>query len=75
MSEQIILETRNLTKGFKGFTAVDRVNLQIQRGHIHALKQRWKTVQVNVSDSRLLHRLYLEQMLLYFHYQETRLVQ
>jgi branched-chain amino acid transport system ATP-binding protein len=37
MSEQIILETRNLTKGFKGFTAVDRVNLQIQRGHIHAL--------------------------------------
>ena len=37
MSEQIILETRNLTKGFKGFTAVDQVNLQIQRGQIHAL--------------------------------------
>ena len=33
----VILETRNLTKAFKGFTAVDAVNLQVQRGHIHAL--------------------------------------
>ena len=33
----VILETRELTKEFKGFTAVDRVNLQVQRGHIHAL--------------------------------------
>ncbi len=32
-----ILETRDLTKEFKGFTAVDRVNLQVERGHIHAL--------------------------------------
>ncbi len=32
-----ILETRDLTKEFKGFTAVDRVNLQVRRGHIHAL--------------------------------------
>ncbi|CAN7647237.1 ABC transporter ATP-binding protein [Pseudoduganella sp. LjRoot289] len=32
-----ILETRNLTKEFKGFTAVNDVNLQVQRGHIHAL--------------------------------------
>ncbi|MEI6212458.1 MAG: ABC transporter ATP-binding protein [Desulfuromonadales bacterium] len=32
-----ILETRNLTKEFKGFTAVSAVNLQVQRGHIHAL--------------------------------------
>ena len=32
-----ILETRGLTKEFKGFTAVDAVNLQVQRGHIHAL--------------------------------------
>ncbi len=32
-----ILETRELTKEFRGFTAVDRVNLQVQRGHIHAL--------------------------------------
>ena len=32
-----ILETHGLTKEFKGFTAVDRVNLQVQRGHIHAL--------------------------------------
>ncbi len=33
----VILETRDLTKEFKGFTAVDRVNLRVQRGHIHAL--------------------------------------
>jgi len=32
-----ILETKNLTKEFKGFTAVSTVNLKIQRGHIHAL--------------------------------------
>jgi branched-chain amino acid transport system ATP-binding protein len=32
-----ILETRQLTKSFKGFTAVDDVNLSVQRGHIHAL--------------------------------------
>ena len=33
----VILETRDLTKEFKGFTAVDRVNLRVQRGHVHAL--------------------------------------
>ena len=33
----IILETRGLTKEFKGFVAVNAVNLQVQRGHIHAL--------------------------------------
>jgi branched-chain amino acid transport system ATP-binding protein len=33
----VILETKNLTKEFKGFTAVSDVNLQVQRGHIHAL--------------------------------------
>lgn len=33
----VILETRNLTKEFKGFTAVNDVNLQVRRGHIHAL--------------------------------------
>ena len=33
----VILETRDLTKEFKGFTAVNAVNLQVQRGHIHAL--------------------------------------
>ncbi|WP_136420000.1 ABC transporter ATP-binding protein [Herbaspirillum sp. ST 5-3] len=32
-----ILETRSLTKEFKGFTAVNDVNLQVTRGHIHAL--------------------------------------
>ena len=33
----VLLETRDLTKEFKGFTAVDAVNLRVQRGHIHAL--------------------------------------
>ncbi len=33
----VILETKNLTREFKGFVAVDNVNLQVQRGHIHAL--------------------------------------
>jgi len=33
----IILETRGLTKEFKGFVAVDGVNLQVRRGAIHAL--------------------------------------
>ena len=37
MSQDIILETRELTKEFKGFTAVDRVNLKVKRGSIHAL--------------------------------------
>jgi len=32
-----ILETRDLTKEFKGFTAVDRVNLRVKTGTIHAL--------------------------------------
>jgi branched-chain amino acid transport system ATP-binding protein len=33
----VILETKHLTKEFKGFIAVNDVNLQIERGHIHAL--------------------------------------
>ncbi|MET3130226.1 branched-chain amino acid transport system ATP-binding protein [Oxalobacteraceae bacterium GrIS 1.11] len=33
----VILEARNLTKEFKGFTAVNDVNLKVERGHIHAL--------------------------------------
>ena len=33
----VILETSHLIKEFKGFTAVNNVNLQVQRGHIHAL--------------------------------------
>lgn len=36
-SNDFILQTQNLTKAFKGFTAVDDVNLRVQRGHIHAL--------------------------------------
>ncbi|WP_020680056.1 ABC transporter ATP-binding protein [Marinobacterium rhizophilum] len=37
MTQDLILETKNLIKAFKGFTAVDDVNLQIERGSIHAL--------------------------------------
>jgi len=37
MSQDIILETRDLTKEFKGFVEVDRVNLKVRRGSIHAL--------------------------------------
>jgi branched-chain amino acid transport system ATP-binding protein len=36
-SSDIILETRALTKEFKGFVAVSKVNLQVRRGSIHAL--------------------------------------
>jgi branched-chain amino acid transport system ATP-binding protein len=32
-----ILETRGLTKEFKGFVAVNQVDLKVRRGHIHAL--------------------------------------
>jgi branched-chain amino acid transport system ATP-binding protein len=34
---EIILETRGLTKEFKGFVAVNEVNLKVRRGSIHAL--------------------------------------
>ncbi|MDE2396873.1 MAG: ABC transporter ATP-binding protein [Burkholderiales bacterium] len=37
MVEDIILETRALTKEFKGFVAVSEVDLRIRRGSIHAL--------------------------------------
>lgn len=37
MSDNIILETRQLTKEFKGFTAVSKVDLRVVRGSIHAL--------------------------------------
>ena len=37
MSPEFILETRSLSKEFKGFVAVDNVDLKVQRGHIHAL--------------------------------------
>jgi branched-chain amino acid transport system ATP-binding protein len=33
----LILETRDLTKSFNGFTAVNGVNLRVRRGTIHAL--------------------------------------
>jgi len=37
MPGDVILETRGLVKEFKGFVAVDQVNLQVRRGQIHAL--------------------------------------
>ncbi|MBC7377079.1 MAG: ABC transporter ATP-binding protein [Burkholderiaceae bacterium] len=37
MPADIILETKELTKEFKGFVAVNQVDLKVQRGHIHAL--------------------------------------
>lgn len=37
MSSDVILETQHLTKEFKGFVAVNDVNLKVRRGTIHAL--------------------------------------
>jgi branched-chain amino acid transport system ATP-binding protein len=37
MTHDIILQTRGLTKEFKGFAAVQDVNLNVKRGTIHAL--------------------------------------
>ncbi|MFZ5512147.1 MAG: ABC transporter ATP-binding protein [Pseudomonadota bacterium] len=37
MTDDYILETRGLVKEFKGFVAVNDVNLKVRRGHIHAL--------------------------------------
>ena len=37
MSSDTLLETRGLTREFKGFVAVDKVNLRVRRGSIHAL--------------------------------------
>ena len=37
LSTDIILETRALTKEFKGFVAVSKVDLRVRRGTIHAL--------------------------------------
>ena len=37
MTDSIILETRQLTKEFKGFVAVSKVDLKVKRGTIHAL--------------------------------------
>jgi branched-chain amino acid transport system ATP-binding protein len=37
VTTDIILETKGLTKEFKGFVAVDKVNLRVRRGSIHAL--------------------------------------
>ena len=36
-ASETILEARGLTKSFGGFSAVSEVDLQIRRGHIHAL--------------------------------------
>lgn len=37
LTDDVILATKNLTKEFKGFVAVDDVTLNIKRGDIHAL--------------------------------------
>ena len=37
MSTDFILETHDLTKEFRGFIAVDKVNIKVRRGSIHAL--------------------------------------
>src|SRR4029079_762851 len=37
LAAEFILETKGLTKEFKGFVAVNKVDLQVRRGHIHAL--------------------------------------
>ncbi|WP_332774737.1 ABC transporter ATP-binding protein [Polaromonas sp.] len=37
MNKDIILETKGLTKEFRGFVAVRNVNLRVKRGTIHAL--------------------------------------
>ena len=37
MADDLILETRGLTKEFKGFVAVNGVDLKVKRGTIHAL--------------------------------------
>jgi branched-chain amino acid transport system ATP-binding protein len=37
LSDDVILETRGLTKEFKGFVAVSKVSLRVRRGTIHAL--------------------------------------
>ena len=37
MGGEVILETKGLTKEFKGFVAVQNVSLQVRRGSIHAL--------------------------------------
>ena len=37
MADDVILETRGLVKEFKGFVAVDQVDLRVKRGEIHAL--------------------------------------
>ena len=37
MSDDYIIETKALSKQFKGFTAVNSVNLKVKRGTVHAL--------------------------------------
>src|SRR3954447_21868524 len=37
MPDELILETQGLTKEFKGFVAVNQVDLKVRRGDIHAL--------------------------------------
>src|SRR3546814_13643386 len=37
MTDDFVIETRDLCKEFRGFTAVKNINLRVRRGSIHAL--------------------------------------
>ncbi len=37
MSQDLVIETQDMTREFKGFTAVNKVNLKVRRNTIHAL--------------------------------------
>lgn len=37
MADDFVIETRDLSKSFRGFMAVSGVNLRVRRGSIHAL--------------------------------------
>ena len=37
MADEYVLQTKGLTKDFRGFTAVSNVNLSVRRGTVHAL--------------------------------------
>jgi len=51
--KDIILETSNLTKEFKGFVAVNDVSLSVQRGQIHALIGPQRAARSNLMVSTL----------------------
>lgn len=53
MSTDTILEARELSKAFNGFLAVDRVNLSVRRGSIHALTTfSWDSLRADTAAPR-----------------------